>query len=107
MTNALYALQKRISLDPRRNSATPVAEKYLKCLLVSPCYYCGEYPSPVGGIDRFVNGMGYVHGNLCPSCSACNRAKLTYTAAVFIARSARCARLSIQVTNAGNMEAPF
>lgn len=44
-------------------------------LLASPCHYCGVEPKRYGGIDRVDSALGYIEGNVVPSCFVCNRAK--------------------------------
>ena len=47
------------------------------CILwVQPCHYCGgTLPETGKGIDRVDSSLGYVHGNVVPCCTSCNRAK--------------------------------
>jgi hypothetical protein len=59
----------------------------VKCLIHSPCFYCGELPSSTlilettkeemlyNGIDRIDSSLGYIKNNCVPCCKYCNRAK--------------------------------
>ena len=42
-------------------------------LVSRPCHWCGV--AFAGGVDRVFNDVGYVAGNVVPSCTACNMAK--------------------------------
>ena len=58
----------------------------LRGLILSPCYYCGEFGDnfihredeilTYTGIDRVNNNFGYTVENTVPCCERCNRAKL-------------------------------
>lgn len=47
------------------------------------CEYCGMTPSPLNGIDRKDNSVGYVMGNVVPACKTCNYAKRAMTVTEF------------------------
>lgn len=52
----------------------------------SPCHYCGYLPANrFNGIDRVINKVGYISGNVVPCCKWCNRAKGRQPAADFVA----------------------
>ena len=66
-------------------------------LVQADCHYCGSPPSSgstprskrrskvlLNGIDRVNSALGYVRGNVVPSCKHCNRAKLDRTPEEFI-----------------------
>jgi hypothetical protein len=44
-------------------------------LVTDNCFYCGQTPNPVNGIDRVDNCRGYVEDNVVTACSVCNHAK--------------------------------
>jgi hypothetical protein len=48
-------------------------------LVTKSCYYCGEPPNPLNGIDRRNNDNGYCRGNVVPCCSICNMSKKVMT----------------------------
>ncbi len=55
-------------------------------LFRSPCQYCGyQPPHRFNGIDRIVNTIGYVEGNVVACCLWCNRAKGRRPVAEFLA----------------------
>jgi hypothetical protein len=62
-----------------------------------PCYYCGQLPEErpcqrgrtiikASGIDRIDNNKGYIHNNIVPCCTWCNRAKNSQTREYFITK---------------------
>ena len=70
-------------------------------ILVSPCHFCGRLPIEqtesgtasgvdfvgrrlYGGVDRFVNAIGYTKENCVPCCKACNRSKLDLSSESFL-----------------------
>ena len=69
----------------------------VKAIHRGDCHYCGappsnvcEYPRKSGdvhyvysGLDRLDNSVGYVRGNVVPSCGPCNNAKGTLSVAEF------------------------
>jgi hypothetical protein len=89
-----------------RNKELPfkLTFKQAKKLFKSDCYYCGASPSRIlkspkrvwrkrkikyNGIDRMVNPLGYVKGNIVPCCTTCNFMKCDMTAKEFISRCRR------------------
>lgn len=60
-------------------------------LITSDCSYCGAKPSPINGIDRVNNEIGYMPDNVVAACTICNKAKYTLTRDVFIAWALRLA----------------
>lgn len=44
-------------------------------IVIQDCLYCGKTASPINGIDRLINSVGYVEGNMAPCCSVCNYRK--------------------------------
>lgn len=44
-------------------------------LFEKKCYYCGQPPTPLNGIDRVNNNYGYTVDNSVPCCKKCNYAK--------------------------------
>ena len=58
-------------------------EEYAR-LTSSPCFYCGGVLSETGGgLDRVINAVGYVAGNVRPCCHPCNQAKSDFTESQF------------------------
>lgn len=55
-----------------------------------PCYYSGDAIETIG-LDRVVNSVGYVLGNIVPCCKACNKMKLTMTQDEFVGICSRVA----------------
>lgn len=53
-------------------------------LIILPCLYCGNDPSPFNGIDRLDNTIGYEWDNCVPCCSTCNRMKWQHSVGVFL-----------------------
>jgi hypothetical protein len=53
-------------------------------LLTDNCYYCGQSPSPVNGIDRSDNDRGYITGNVVTACRMCNTAKNNHSLDEFL-----------------------
>jgi hypothetical protein len=58
-------------------------------LVTDRCFYCGQLPSPLNGIDRVYNESGYVFGNVVAACGTCNLAKRHVSPADFAAWVAR------------------
>ncbi len=73
-------------------------------LMTQACHYCGDPPSELrksqsdavnrgafltGGIDRVDNALGYVPGNVVPSCFLCNIMKGNKTTKEFLAHIAK------------------
>lgn len=44
-------------------------------LVTDNCFYCGEPPDPLNGIDRLDSNLGYDQGNCVTACGTCNIAK--------------------------------
>lgn len=55
------------------------------------CYYCGSKDN-VTGYDRGVPSLGYVYGNVLPSCGVCNSMKLTTSKVGFINQCIKIAK---------------
>lgn len=60
-------------------------------LVTDSCYYCGEPPSPVNGVDRVNNSSGYVTDNVVTACRWCNQSKRAKTKEWFEAWACRVA----------------
>jgi hypothetical protein len=59
-----------------RNIGFEISDEEASILFCSVCHYCGyQAPHRLNGIDRVVNTLGYVKGNVVACCSYCNRAK--------------------------------
>jgi hypothetical protein len=69
-----------------RKYAFEISDQEADALFRSPCHYCGyQPPHRFNGIDRVVNNLGYVPGNVVACCSWCNRAKGRFPAERFLA----------------------
>lgn len=66
-------------------------------LVTDNCFYCGELPKPVNGIDRVDNSVGYVENNVVTACFRCNSSKNSGTQADFI-RWAKSVALHLEAT---------
>jgi len=76
----------------KRNLTFSLTLSEFETLVNSPCHYCGEWPS--NGIDRVINTIGYVNGqvkNCVSACQDCNFAKRVMVAHKFIAMCVRVA----------------
>ncbi len=74
-----------------------LTDEEVKAINRGDCHYCGAPPSNVcayprksgdvhyvySGLDRLDNSVGYVRGNVVPSCRLCNTAKNTLSVAEF------------------------
>jgi hypothetical protein len=60
-------------------------------LLTDTCYYCGDSPSPLNGIDRVNSALGYLEDNVVAACAFCNRMKLDLPQDEFYRRCHRIA----------------
>ncbi len=59
-----------------RNFEFGITDDEADALFRKPCHYCDYLPpNRFNGIDRVVNSIGYVKGNVVPCCMWCNRAK--------------------------------
>lgn len=52
-------------------------------LVTDVCFYCGDPPSPVNGVDRVDNTRGYTEDNVVSCCRECNSAKRNRTRVEF------------------------
>jgi hypothetical protein len=77
-----YDFYKRAA--KKRNLEFKITFEEFKKMIYSPCYFCGEKPSPVNGVDRYVNKIGYLLPNCVPCCIQCNRAKNKWNGDEFI-----------------------
>lgn len=59
----------------RRDLAWELSDDQAYALFRLDCRYCGLVASPLNGIDRVDNAIGYTIGNVVPCCSQCNKAK--------------------------------
>lgn len=55
-----------------------------EAVMKSNCFYCGEVPNPLNGMDRRDNSLGYTVVNTVAACSMCNMMKKHYEEQVFI-----------------------
>ena len=85
---ARYAFLKSYKRNAKtRGYAWEITNDYALSLAQKPCHYCGSEPASSwkgkythgefihNGLDRLDNSVGYVHGNVVPCCTFCNRAK--------------------------------
>jgi hypothetical protein len=63
------------SVSKRRGLAFDLNMDVFGELVASDCFYCGEPPDPVNGIDRIDNEVGYEEDNVVSCCKRCNWAK--------------------------------
>src|SRR5260370_39408168 len=77
----------------QRNLTFSLTLQEFETLVNSACHYCGEYPS--NGIDRVLNTIGYVNGqvqNCCSCCQECNFMKRVMLTHKCIYRAERIAK---------------
>ena len=80
-----YAAYKRSA--KKRGYAFELSLAEFKQLVTSNCFYCGERPSPMHGVDRYDNTQGYITGSNCvTACKWCNTVKSKETYEQFIRR---------------------
>jgi hypothetical protein len=70
------ALSNYRSIAKRHHRAFAIPEVLFYDLISDSCFYCGQKPDPLNGIDRVDNSKGYVEDNVVSCCEWCNRAKL-------------------------------
>lgn len=86
----------------KRSLETTISSREYFVLAYSPCHYCGADPVEkivhsggsskyaktyrihAHGVDRYDNGIGYVHGNCVACCKRCNVSKSDHSAEEFI-----------------------
>ena len=78
----------------RRGIQFELPRELLNDLVTDCCFYCHKPPDTINGIDRVVNTLGYVEGNVVSCCGWCNTAKSDFTAAEFTANAKRVAAVS-------------
>ena len=61
-------------------------------MIKEPCFYCGELPNPMNGVDRKDNSIGYEVGNCVPCCRVCNFMKVDHSIEDFIAKCIKIVR---------------
>lgn len=66
-----------------------LSEDQYQSLVLMNCSYCGAGPSPINGVDRIDNAVGYLSGNVTTACSHCNYAKRGMSPSEFIAWARR------------------
>jgi len=69
-------------------------------LLTDNCFYCGQQPDPLNGIDRVDNCRGYEEDNVVTACGFCNFAKSTQSRKDF---EAWVVRAATHITNHGSI----
>lgn len=65
-------------------------------LFKSNCRYCDEPPSPLNGIDRYDNEIGYLASNCVPCCTRCNYMKRCMSVEEF---SLQCRKIVDRLNN--------
>lgn len=68
----------------RRKISFKLTKDEFKNLVRLNCFYCGEQASPINGIDRLNNKLGYSIENCVTSCKWCNIMKFVYSKQEFI-----------------------
>mgnify|MGYP001568709164 CR=1 FL=1 len=84
-----FNLQKHsyVYAAKRRGFTWELSDEDFLDLIVQPCIYCGQEPTPrhynkkvttfkSNGVDRKDNKIGYIVDNCVPCCATCNRAKM-------------------------------
>ena len=76
-----------------------LSREYINELIKMNCYYCSSKPNNIfknrdtieprpdyyyNGIDRIDSSVGYIKGNVRPSCFICNKMKSNYSEDVFL-----------------------
>ena len=91
--NEKYPDRKKFNNDKQsakqRGLTFNLTQEEHKRLIEQPCYYCGDLPDPVNGIDRMDNTKGYESDNTVPCCWPCNLMKKTMHIDEFIQRIGR------------------
>lgn len=59
----------------KRKYLWEIENSFAQDLFESECFYCGHSPSPLNGIDRKNNSIGYTVENCVSCCKKCNIAK--------------------------------
>ena len=77
--NQLYNVRRRGTTNGKRITLT---DNEIMDLLQGDCVYCG-LPN-ANGIDRIVNEIYYVHGNVQSCCKTCNLLKYVYSHESFV-----------------------
>lgn len=78
------ALNQYRASSKKRGYEFSLSKDEFEVLIQKPCVYCGTEPSPVNGVDRVDNSVGYVPDNCVPCCGTCNKAKGTMTRGQFV-----------------------
>jgi hypothetical protein len=68
-----------------KNITFELTETQVTTAMTKPCHYCGSTASPLNGMDRVNNSIGYTVSNVVPCCSTCNYAKRHLSVDQFIA----------------------
>lgn len=89
LRNARLARYK--SQAAQRGYTWELSEELFDNLIVAPCFYCSEAPSPFNGIDRVNNSKGYSEENCVSCCRQCNLAKLDMPLSDFLNWACRVA----------------
>ncbi len=75
-----------------RNIEVTITNDHVTALILNECFYCGQPPNPINGVDRLVNERGYHVENCCACCGPCNYMKGRQHADEFLDRCARTSR---------------
>lgn len=76
----------------RRKKIYKLPDALAADLMTDNCYYCGESPKPLNGIDRVDNEVGYLPNNVVTACKYCNLAKAKYSKEEFEGWLSRAAK---------------
>ena len=74
-----YRTYMRSAMSRKHDFDLPV--NYFMKLTEENCFYCGE---DGGGVDRINSSVGYIEGNVRPSCTLCNMMKYTHSTDKFL-----------------------
>ena len=68
----IQRLNKFYENAKQRNLSVQLSEKEITDLFNSECYYCGDRPEGLCGVDRSDPRFGYLQNNVVAACTVCN-----------------------------------
>lgn len=74
-----------------------VSDAVLLNLIHGDCVYCGASATPLNGVDRVDNTLGYVAGNIVSACKMCNIAKNNHSVDEFLSWIERVHRRQVKI----------